>query len=90
MDCFGKILWWNERDCFGVIEDTGGNEVYFDASVIDAPKNHSIKRDQIITFKLNTALGVSDSVCAECVRIPRSREMRSITTKYQRQMESAA
>jgi cold shock CspA family protein len=30
----GKVLWWDERDGKGIIEDAEGNEHYFDTSVL--------------------------------------------------------
>lgn len=30
----GKILWYRERDGFGIIVDLSGNEYYFDKSVV--------------------------------------------------------
>ena len=88
MKNIGKVLWWNERDGFGVIEDTAGNEIYFDSSVVDAPRGKSITRDQIVTFTQNKK--VKDCLCADNVRIPRMSETRKITTRYRQQVDLAA
>lgn len=88
MKNIGKVLWWNERDGFGVIEDTIGNEFYFDTSVVDAPRGLSIARDQIVTFSQNR--NVNDCLCADDVRVPRVSETRRIATRYMQQIESVA
>lgn len=66
MQLVGRILWWNERDGNGVIEDHDGREFYFDVSV-SLVRASSLKRNQIVTFQLNSS--ISDCPCACKVKL---------------------
>ena len=60
----GKVqLWWNNRDKFGVIEDSSGNEYYFDASVIEKTCRNKISRDTPVEFQINES--IEDTLCAK-------------------------
>lgn len=71
MQLVGKILWWNDRDGFGVIEDSDGNEYYFDSSVIGR-SSQSIKRNSIVVFEVNK--GIRDCLCAHKVKVANATE----------------
>jgi cold shock CspA family protein len=52
----GRVLWYDQRDGFGVLEDAKGNELYFDASVINKAQVASIKHGISVVFKLNAEI----------------------------------
>lgn len=80
MQIAGKILWWNDRDGFGVIEDAHGNEYYFDSSVVAARSLQSLKRKQVVTFQRNK--GVSDCLCACKVKVATAAERKRLETTF--------
>lgn len=51
----GKILWYNGRDGYGIIEDSEGNEIYFSRDLLHGfSKESDIKSDTDCLFDLNT------------------------------------
>lgn len=85
MQLVGKVLWWNERDGFGVIEDIDGNEYYFDSSstaVRSKKNNQVIKRNLLVTFEQNVS--VKDCACACRVKVASATERRRIEEKMDR------
>lgn len=88
MQLVGKILWWNGRDGFGVIEDAGGREFYFDASVITLKPKQQVKRGSVVTFQQNP--NISDRLCAHKVRVPLAADRKKIEVKYDRALAKAA
>jgi cold shock CspA family protein len=83
MQFVGKVLWWNDRDGFGVIEDAAGNEYYFDTSSTISPTHQSIKRNQVVTFEVNSR--IKDCLCASKVKIPAAADRRKIATKFDKE-----
>ena len=88
MQLVGKVLWWNDRDGFGVIEDAAGNEYYFDSSVAQIKPKKNFKRNQVVTFEVNT--GVKDCLCARKVKIPAAADRRRFETRYDQEAAKAA
>jgi cold shock CspA family protein len=84
----GKILWWNDRDGFGVIEDETSREFYFDTSVVSSKSRDSIKRNQLVIFELNH--GIRDCVCACKVRIASASQRKKIEGKLVKQLRLSA
>lgn len=66
MQLVGKVLWWNDRDGFGVIEDADETEYYFDSSVIGRSSSQ-IKRNMIVVFERNSS--ITDRPCAHKVKV---------------------
>lgn len=57
----GKLLWWNPRDMFGIIQSSLGERYYIDISGI----RHSAykpKNNDIVTFEKNE--NIKDCLCA--------------------------
>ena len=52
----GKVLWWDNRDKNGVLEDISGNRFYFDSSVIDKNALKSIRPGAILFFEVNSSI----------------------------------
>lgn len=76
----GKILWWSERDCNGVILDPSGNEFYFDSSVVSLKKRQKLDCDMLVIF---TPSRCDNVLAAKEVSIPTSK----IKSKYERRYE---
>ena len=51
MKNFGKVLWFRERDGFGVIVDSKGGGFYFDSSVI--PKSSRLNKNSYVQFSVH-------------------------------------
>ena len=88
MKLVGRVLWWNDRDGFGVIEDANGNEYYFDKSATSLKPRQTIKRNIVVEFSLNAK--IQDAPCAATVAIPKINKRRTLETRFQRQLEKAA
>jgi cold shock CspA family protein len=76
----GKILWWNDRDGFGVLEDADGNEFYFDSSVTFIRGNQVLKRNMFVAFHRNPA--IKDCACAYKVKIANATERKIAETRF--------
>ena len=61
----GRVLWWSERDCNGIIIDSIGNELYFDKSVLSIDES-KIKSNMKVIFTLNDK--IQDCLCAKNIR----------------------
>ena len=59
----GSVLWFSERDGFGIILMENGSEIYTDVSVIK--DRASLNKGQRVSFKFNTA--IKDCACAKDV-----------------------
>ena len=70
MKIIGRVLWWSEKYNKGVIVDTGGNEFYFDASVVSLKKNQEIKKKCTVRFEVNRKF--TECLCAQRVTLPAS------------------
>ena len=57
----GSILWFNERDGYGIINGDDGLEYYFDSSVWECTVSNPFK-NRLVSFKLNTK--IQDCRCA--------------------------
>ena len=60
----GKVLWWNERDGQGILEDSKGNEYYFDSSVLF--EEFTPRRGDTVEFEVNPA--IRSCLCAHYVQ----------------------
>lgn len=87
MQLVGKVLWWNDRDGFGVIEDAAGNEYYFDSSVAITRSNQPIKRNQVVTFEANPQ--IKDCLCACKVKVPNASERKRIESRFDKEASKA-
>jgi cold shock CspA family protein len=83
----GKVLWWDARDGKGVIEDTQGNEYYFDSSVLSEAKHSKIRSGCIIRFELNRA--VRGTLCAHRVQLANPKEKAAAKKAFERQHNEA-
>lgn len=88
MQLVGKVLWWNDRDGFGVIEDAAGNEYYFDSSVIASRSKSHIKRNQIVTFEANSR--IKDCLSAAQVRVPSATDRKRVEIRFDKEAAKAA
>lgn len=59
----GIVLWWDERDGYGIIVDCSNNEWYFDRSVL--VKTYTPKRNEQVLFEKNYK--IKDVKCARNV-----------------------
>ncbi len=80
MQLVGRILWWNDRDGFGVIEDADGNEYYFDISATIIRGGQKPKRNLFVTFHKNQT--ITDCACAHKVKIANAAERKRAETKF--------
>ena len=67
MKIVGKVLWWNDRDGFGIIEDAKGNEYYFDSSVISLRPRQQIQHNSLLEFQINP--NIEDTLCAYKIQL---------------------
>ena len=58
----GRVLWFRERDGFGVITDLQNNDYYFHRNEIKASSKQSIKKGTFVNFSINQE--VDDVLCA--------------------------
>lgn len=56
----GKVLWWDERDGFGIIVDEHENEYYVDSSIL-RELSEEMKGGVEVTFDRDDSAGI---VCA--------------------------
>lgn len=56
----GRVLWFNDRDGNGIIEDIHGNEAYVDVSV--TPNRTALVRGSLVSYGIN--LSIRDVRCA--------------------------
>lgn len=61
----GRVLWYDYRDGYGVLEDDQGNEYYFDKSVWKC-KASNPGSGRCVKFEIN--LNIKDTRCAMNVR----------------------
>lgn len=85
MPLVGKVLWWDERDGRGVIEDSRGTEYYFDSSVLRLKPKQKIRRNTLVTFSANHK--ISDLRCAQDVAIPNQQKKTSLERGFRRERE---
>ena len=64
MEYYGKVLWFDERDGYGIAETDDGTEFYIDVSVIEGREN--LQRNQRIEWQYNP--NVKDCRCGWKVR----------------------
>ena len=88
MKLVGKVLWWNDRDGFGVIEDAKGNEYYFDSSVISLRPRQKILHNSFVEFQVNP--NIEDTLCAYKIQMPTVEKRKNIQSKHTREIEKAA
>lgn len=88
MKIVGKILWWNGRDGFGVLEDAKGNEYYFDSSVVSLYPRQQIQHGSLVEFSINP--NVENTLCAHKVSFPTVEKQKKIELKFTREIEKAA
>lgn len=88
MQLVGKVLWWNDRDGFGVIEDAAGNEYYFDSSAISTRSKALMKRNQIVNFELNQR--IKDALCACQIRVPSATDRKRAEVQFDKEAAKAA
>lgn len=72
MKIIGKIMWYRERDGFGIIADINGNEFYFDKSTVKLKKNEQVGKNQIVYFEHN--IEVKDTLVAANISISKSKK----------------
>lgn len=68
MKNFGHVMWFRQRDGFGVVVDCHGTEFYFDKSVI--PCNKKMCSGVLIEFDVNPA--ILDVRCISKITVLRS------------------
>ena len=56
----GHVVWYNQRDGFGIAKDEYGNEFYIDDSVLKCDKD-SLKFNTLISFIHNPK--IKDCIC---------------------------
>lgn len=61
----GKVLWFDERDGYGIIKGDDGHEYYTDISV--TPYRQTLKRSTSVSFVINK--NIKDCLCAKDVEI---------------------
>jgi cold shock CspA family protein len=61
----GRVLWFDERDGYGIVVDIHGNENYVDVSV--TPNRASLKRDQLVSFEINPK--IADCRCGHRIQL---------------------
>ena len=84
----GKILWWDDRDGFGIVKDAYGNEYYFDSSVVQPKNIKQIKRNAIITFEINSS--IKDCLCANQIRVPQAAERKKAESRFVKENTKAS
>jgi cold shock CspA family protein len=66
---WGQILWFDERDGYGIIRDWDGNQLYFDTSSVVIPETITrIKAGRFVSFCVNEA--IETPLCACYIRAP--------------------
>ena len=84
MRVIGKILWWNDRDGFGVIEDMAGNEFYFDSSAVSLRSGQTVARRQMVLFDINP--NIKDCPCARRVQISSASERKRSKKRWEKSL----
>ena len=79
MQHVGKILWWNDKRKIGAIEDSRGNQIYFDIScLVNSPKK-SIKENQYVTFQLDSE--VDNCLSATKVKFAEANQQKNLRSQ---------
>ena len=60
------VLWYDHRDCYGIIKDEFNNEIYIDDSVLKCDKN-DLKHKTPVLFNINT--NIKSPMCGRDIEI---------------------
>jgi len=63
----GKVLWWDQRDGNGLIQDAEGTRLYFDTSVLTKASLKTIKSGKQVSYNINE--NITECLCAHKVRV---------------------
>jgi cold shock CspA family protein len=85
MKIVGKILWWDNKDQNGVIVDAGGNEYYFDISVVAGKRLTQIKTGAVVQFQINEK--IQSISCARAVVLPATKTRGKLEREFEKNLQ---